>query len=165
MEEILASIRKIIAEDPSPAVRAPSSRKNRSAEAAPPEPEDRVGESPETPPSFEARFEAAREEIDIPPAPELDEPGAAASDEEILELTDIADDPAILSAATASAAAERFSKLSEAMSQPNAGALTLDALVREMLRPMLKDWLDAHLPDIVDQVVAREIARLTGKGR
>ena len=40
---------------------------------------------------------------------------------------------------------------------------TLEALVRELLRPMLKDWLDARLPEMVEELVAREIARITGK--
>jgi cell pole-organizing protein PopZ len=33
-----------------------------------------------------------------------------------------------------------------------------------MLRPMLKDWLDQHLPELVEQLVTREIARITGRG-
>ena len=40
---------------------------------------------------------------------------------------------------------------------------TLDGLVRELLRPMLKEWLDARLPELVETLVAREIARITGK--
>ena len=35
--------------------------------------------------------------------------------------------------------------------------------VREMLRPMLKEWLDANLPDLVERVVAREVARIIGR--
>jgi cell pole-organizing protein PopZ len=31
-----------------------------------------------------------------------------------------------------------------------------------MLRPMLKEWLDARLPEIVESLVAREISRITG---
>lgn len=38
---------------------------------------------------------------------------------------------------------------------------TLEGLVREMLRPMLREWLDANLPDMVESIVAREIAKLT----
>ncbi len=40
---------------------------------------------------------------------------------------------------------------------------TLEGLVRDMLRPMLRDWLDAHLPDMVEQMVAREIKRIAGQ--
>jgi hypothetical protein len=32
-------------------------------------------------------------------------------------------------------------------------------------RPMLKDWLDAHLPEIVERVVAQEVARITGQAQ
>ena len=39
----------------------------------------------------------------------------------------------------------------------------LEAVVREMLRPMLKDWLDRNLPELVESMVTREIARITGK--
>ncbi|SDA14683.1 DUF2497 domain-containing protein [Sphingomonas sp. NFR15] len=45
------------------------------------------------------------------------------------------------------------------------GSDTLEGMVREMLRPMLRDWLDAHLPAMVEQMVAKEIARITSQGR
>ena len=40
---------------------------------------------------------------------------------------------------------------------------TLDGLVRSMLKPMLKEWLDARLPTLVEDMVAKEIARITGR--
>ena len=40
--------------------------------------------------------------------------------------------------------------------------VTLEALVRSALEPVLKQWLDAHLPEIVDRAAQAEIARLTG---
>ena len=39
---------------------------------------------------------------------------------------------------------------------------TLEGLVRDMLRPMLRDWLDANLPELVETMVAREIAKISG---
>ncbi len=52
-------------------------------------------------------------------------------------------------------------------STPAAEALprdvTLEALVRSALEPVLKQWLDAHLPEIVDRAAQAEIARLTGR--
>ena len=42
-----------------------------------------------------------------------------------------------------------------------AGDGPLEAVVREMLRPMLKEWLDQNLPEIVQALVTREIARIT----
>lgn len=44
---------------------------------------------------------------------------------------------------------------------PPAGDLTLEALVRSALEPVLKAWLDANLPEIVDKAARAEIARLT----
>lgn len=43
------------------------------------------------------------------------------------------------------------------------GETSLEDLVREMLRPMLAQWLEAHLPDIVDRAVQAEISRIAGK--
>ncbi len=172
MEDILASIRRIIAEDPAPAARTPTARKGASQPLPPavaahmPEPQAEVPESPPADIDFEATLRAVSENLEIPPLPDATEQAEAREEEEeVLELTEVAEDPAILSAATASAAAERLQHLSDVITRPDAGAMTLDALVREMLRPMLKDWLDANLADIVDQVVSREIARLTGKGQ
>jgi uncharacterized protein len=39
----------------------------------------------------------------------------------------------------------------------------LEDMVREMLRPVLKQWLDEHLPQIVQEHVKREITRITGR--
>ena len=39
----------------------------------------------------------------------------------------------------------------------------LEEMVREMLRPMLKSWLDEHLPQMVEEHVKREISRITGR--
>jgi cell pole-organizing protein PopZ len=39
----------------------------------------------------------------------------------------------------------------------------LEEMVREMLRPILKQWLDEHLPGVVEDHVKREISRITGK--
>ncbi|OGS51343.1 MAG: hypothetical protein A3J40_10585 [Erythrobacter sp. RIFCSPHIGHO2_12_FULL_63_10] len=43
------------------------------------------------------------------------------------------------------------------------GETSLEGLVREMLRPMLAEWLDANLPGMVDKMVQAEIARIAGK--
>ena len=43
------------------------------------------------------------------------------------------------------------------------GETSLEGLVREMLRPMLAQWLDANLPLMVEKLVAAEIARIAGK--
>ena len=43
------------------------------------------------------------------------------------------------------------------------GSDTLEGLVRDMLRPMLAEWLDAKLPAMVERLVAVEIERITSR--
>ena len=43
------------------------------------------------------------------------------------------------------------------------GETSLEGLVRDMMRPMLKEWLDKNLPDMVENMVSAEIARIAGK--
>ena len=43
------------------------------------------------------------------------------------------------------------------------GETSLEGLVRDMLRPMLADWLDRNLPEMVERLVTAEIARIAGK--
>jgi cell pole-organizing protein PopZ len=44
-----------------------------------------------------------------------------------------------------------------------AGGRSLEDVVVDAMRPMLKQWLDANLPAMVESMVAREISRITGK--
>ena len=46
---------------------------------------------------------------------------------------------------------------------PMSGDVTLHTMVESALRPMLKQWLDANLPAMVERIVATEIARITGR--
>ncbi len=63
-----------------------------------------------------------------------------------------------------SALSALIAKPQEAATPPNpSSGQTVDALVRDALRPLLKDWLDANLPDIVESMVAKEISRITGR--
>lgn len=70
-------------------------------------------------------------------------------------------------AATRHALAALDAAVRPATPPPPAGAtiatgIAIETLVLEALRPMLRDWLDAHLPAMVETMVAREIARITG---
>jgi len=128
MEEILSSIKKIIAED-----------------------DGRVQPAPK------ARSRAAPSDAAAP---------SADADDTILELTEAVVVEQIVSADAAAASRQALSSLSRLIVKPDiAGADTLEGLVREMLKPMLKDWLDAHLPEIVERVVAQEVARITGQAQ
>ena len=130
MEEILASIKRVISEDGKAATAASSGpargRKPRAVgTVAPPPAEDDVLE--------------------------LDEP--------------ITEGPTLLSDNAAAASRQRLASLSALRQRDEAPAESgaLEAVVRDMLRPMLKDWLDQRLPEIVEELVTREIARLTGR--
>ncbi|MGZ8312980.1 MAG: DUF2497 domain-containing protein [Allosphingosinicella sp.] len=125
MEEILASIKRVIAED-SRAVSAGGARVRRTTAAEPP----------------------------------------TAPEEDVLELDDpVTEESGLMSSDATAASRERLAALSalrqRAEAPVDSGAL--EAVVRDMLRPMLKAWLDEHLPEIVEQLVTREIARITGR--
>lgn len=135
MDDILASIRRIIAEEDAAADSTDS------GEVPKPEPVSRLSVVP------------------------------AATQQEPLELTDPIDRPP----SRPSAAAEPL--LSDSATDASRQALatlsslivaggrenTLEGVVREMLRPLLKAWLDERLPAIVEAAVAREMARIAGK--
>lgn len=93
-------------------------------------------------------------------------------EDEILELTQVEDDESevLLDDSKAQSLRHSFSTL-QTLSEPGAapqivrsGETSLEGMVREMLRPMLKDWLDTNLPPIVEAMVDREITRITKKG-
>jgi len=73
--------------------------------------------------------------------------------------------PTLVSPTTAEASRSSLAALSALIVKPEtAGSDTLEGLVREMLKPMLADWLDANLPEIVERQVAQEIARISARG-
>ncbi len=92
-----------------------------------------------------------------------------AQDEDILELTQSADEE-LLDTGKAAKLSQSFSVL-KTLAEPGAapqivraGETSLEGLTRDLLRPMLKEWLDANLPTIVESMVSREIERITKKG-
>ena len=68
----------------------------------------------------------------------------------------------LLSPATTAAVDSAFNSLAQTVLVQN--ARTLEDLVREMLRPMLKSWLDDNLPSMVERLVRAEIERVS-RGR
>ena len=98
----------------------------------------------------------------------------AREEEEVLELTTAAEnaisEDRLLDDSKAQNLRHSFSAL-QTLSEPGVapqivrpGETSLEGLTRELLRPMLKDWLDTHLPPIVEAMVEREITRITKKG-
>jgi cell pole-organizing protein PopZ len=190
MEEILASIRRIISEEDKPAESggdvldlqpppAPVVEAKAPTLAAPvkaPEPIPAVFEEPEefTPPprALEDDLMVMEDEPSIAqpePAPEVvAAPPPAAPQAALAPATPKAEwrpieQATLTSEPVASQAAGALSKLMGSM-LVSSGA-TLDDVVRELLKPMLKQWLDANLPQIVEAEVAKEIDRIRRMAR
>lgn len=94
--------------------------------------------------------------------------------EEVLELTEadenLGSDEILLDDNKAQSLRHSFSAL-QTLSEPGvapqivrSGETSLEGMTRDLLRPMLKNWLDTHLPPIVEAMVEREIMRITKKG-
>jgi hypothetical protein len=93
---------------------------------------------------------------------------------EVLELTETADEDeagegGLIADAAAASMRESLAALSM-LAQPGvapqivrSGETSLEGLVRELLKPMLAEWLDKNLPAMVEKMVAAEIARIAGK--
>lgn len=155
MEDILSSIKRIIAEEGDGTAIARGRRAPRGAPAA------------VTPPPAPLR-RSAPDQRDVL---ELSNPvfDDAEGDGDALEAAPAADPvDAILSETAAQASRGALDTLSRMIVKPAAtpgteaaAPETLEGMVREMLRPMLREWLDAKLPGMVEDMVAREIARIT----
>lgn len=104
---------------------------------------------------------------DVEAARRFPQPASAAAPaivaDDVLELGEAPADDTLVSGEAARASKAALAGLASVTIDPRAADNTLDGLVREMLRPMLKQWLDANLPDLVERVVAREVARVIGR--
>ncbi|WP_207802782.1 DUF2497 domain-containing protein [Roseicella frigidaeris] len=79
-----------------------------------------------------------------------------------------APDPSLLAPAAAAAAAASVGSLlravaSDRSSPVSRGGPSIEDVVREEIRPLLKDWLDRHLPPMVERLVRAEIERVVGQ--
>ncbi|MCJ2114457.1 DUF2497 domain-containing protein [Methylobacterium sp. E-025] len=166
MEEILASIRRIIADDqavkpPEPAAVRPPSHENDDvldlAEMEEPAPPPRPAAKP-VPLELETLdFDAMEPEPEPEPAPA---PRAAAP--EPARRPDPAPEPGLISSAAGASVNQAFNLLANTVSSQN--ARSLEDLVQDMLKPMLKAWLDDNLPVMVERLVRVEIERVA-RGR
>lgn len=205
MEEILASIRRIIADEEKPAAKAPPPPEPE------PEPEQRVSEddldklfasagddgedddvldlteaevAPEVDPENDfvefqgvepdLEFAEVEPEPEPPPPPPPPKPAprpamaapkpAPAPPPPPAPVMDLPlDEERLVSTTTDFAVSSAFEALSRTVLSKN--ARTLEDLVQDMLRPMLKTWLDQNLPGMVERMVRAEIERVTRGGR
>ncbi|TKD50811.1 DUF2497 domain-containing protein [Sphingomonas baiyangensis] len=161
MEDILSSIKRIIAEEGDGAVPGRGRRIARPAE--PPRAQPLPVRDDETEEAVLELDQSLAAQADPAPAPQADPAPETAPRAHEREET-MTHDPAILSAHVAQATRGKLDALSRLVVKPEVtGADTLEGLVREMLRPMLSQWLDANLPRIVETMVSREIARISGR--
>jgi cell pole-organizing protein PopZ len=173
MEEILASIRRIISEDDAPAADAAPAAVHAAPEPAAEEEvlelTDRYEEAAPAPAAVAPRpapapqsigdidaFEAPRQAAPPPPAPEpRPEPRYEAPAFEAY-----ADEP-LVSPHVADRAASAFDGLAHSLLMPASGR-SLEDVVKELLKPILRDWLDQNLTGIVEtqvRAVAEDFAR------
>jgi hypothetical protein len=149
MEEILASIRRIISEDDEEPAPAKPAAPQRAAE--PPRPASVVRQPQPAPASIEPERKFATEDVEM-----IRKNVAEAMTEE---------DDGIVEATTAAAASKAFMSLSQTVQVSDDHGRTLEDLVVEMLRPMIKEWLDANLPQIVEEKVEEEVQRVARRRR
>jgi hypothetical protein len=103
-------------------------------------------------------IEEPRRPVATPPAP----PPAPAPVQAALPPSVAAPGRPLISASTVAAVDSAFNTLAHTVIGQN--ARTLEDLVKEMLRPLLKSWLDDNLPGVVDRIVRAEIERVS-RGR
>ncbi|MGH7043209.1 MAG: DUF2497 domain-containing protein [Acetobacteraceae bacterium] len=164
MEDILASIRRILSEEetPSAAAEPPAAAETgtdvlvldnsmllpteASADAAVP-----PAETPIEPPATEAAGGEAPAAATVPAAlAEPDQAGGIVA-------------PEAVAAAAASVGSLLRTLASDRALQVRTGGPTIEDIVRQTLRPLLKEWLDAHLPDLVERLVRAEIERVVNR--
>ena len=183
MDDILASIRKIISDDEA---RAQVGRQQAAFQPG--------GRPAVTPPRIgsegEPKLRAAGQDdvllltdlIEEPkpdavppsiPLPRIDPVRAAEMPQPSIETARPVDS-SLVGGGTAGSAASAFARLNQAVQDSvpppaaadpgpavGTGGKTVEELVKETLRPMLKEWLDRNLPQLVERYVEREIVRLT----
>jgi uncharacterized protein len=206
MEEILASIRRIIADDdaskPTKAPEAaPAAKQQAAVTAAPSRPAPTPAPAKTTAPPPASAAANSQDDIDAMLAELEDAPVDEASTPDVLDLTEAMAAPApssppapslrpapgfrtidgasdvvfttkpeppplidrgLISNETIAAVDRAFNTLTHTLIGQN--ARTLEDLVKEMLRPMLKSWLDDNLPSLVERIVRAEIERVS-RGR
>ncbi len=159
MEDILASIRRILSEE-EPA---------EGAQAAPhPPPAPPAHPPPHPPPHPDDDVLVLDPSMMVPdPMPEPPAPLPEPPPEPIAPPR-FETPPELVAPAAAAAAASSVESLvrtltAERATQVHRAGPTIEDLVREEIRPILKDWLDNHLPPLVERLVRSEIERVVGR--
>jgi uncharacterized protein len=202
MEEILASIRRIISEDDTDEAKSDDKAVDEVveenddvleltdvvedeepvqetepaevevAEVAEEPAEDAEEEAPQSQDDIDSLFDEAGSDDEIELVEEdQDEPAAEVVEEVVPEpepiaVATVAPEGSLLDDAPATAATGSLSGLVAAVDAAHGtpignGNRTIEDLVKEVMRPMIKEWLDDNLPALVERVVRREVERLS----
>ncbi len=174
MEDILASIRRILSED--------EQEEQNAAEAAPPpppppveEPEEEVLPIPEV--EEEDLLELADQDIEpeddleellLEPEPEPEEDVLELGPDMQVEPEPQMDTSDLIGVSTAAASTAALSELSNALARDRGvgvgrAGITLEEIVRDSLRPYLKEWLDHNLPYLIERLVKAEIEKMVNR--
>ena len=169
MEDILASIRNILAdeEEKDAGDREPNRREASAGDAKKAGVVDLTADMivSETQKAKAAMVETPEEADDFTPEPVI--PSRPMKEETLNDLMQekkksAEDDDVLLARPTIEAAAHSLSGLRDFAAEQKGnlgnGSLTIESIVRESVKPYLKEWLDAHLPEIVERIVKKEVA-------
>jgi uncharacterized protein len=183
MEEILASIRRIISEDADPAAKAAQpaaaaasrdgdvleltnivhddgSIGGSAPEPAPEPPRRRAAPPPREPEPIREPAPEPRVSRRAPPP----EPPRQTRHQSDLDMVEKEDRDSVLSSQASSAISNAFGALTRERDVAVGGGTTLEEIVAQMMKPMLAAWLDEHLPEIVERVVQQEVERAARGG-
>ncbi len=152
MEEILSSIRRILSHEEESATHNDESLKDSVSTVA------------------LKRQEDTPDVMELTPDMRIDEDSAP---EHYVPQSDVDEDMVLLSEAVVQASADRLHNLVHSVATENiekpkkavSESGNLEDIVTALLRPYLKEWLDAHLPALVEKVVQKEVERVVQKAK
>lgn len=135
-----------------------------------------AAEEGETPSAPERKEQAAPPKAAAEGKPEQEQQGepAVAEGEEALVAPSAEGEEELISEAVAGISTDAFAALAEALTRErrtgDAAGLgeadrTIEQVVREELRPLLKEWLDQNLPSVVERLVKQELERMASRAR
>ncbi len=165
MEDILSSIRKILSDDIEDVPAEQPEEVQEVMEEPAPEPEfvpEPVMEQEEDVVSLTPDMVIEESQLYTPPPPPP-QPKPQKIPETFMKSTE-----ELISKPVQDFAVCKFAELAKAMAEEKVaflgnGKITIEQLIKELLRPMLKEWLDANLQDVVERMVEKEIQRVGEK--
>ena len=188
IEEILSSIRQIISDDEEEGGDAPAEEAAAAEESPAEAPEEDVVELTEKVEDEAPAEDPMDEEIVPDPEPEPEpvaeepepDPEPEPEEEVIVDMQDAEpeevepepvveevapepapmDDEALLTSRAEDAAYEGFKELAAKTAVDSISGVTIEQIVREEIRPMLRVWLDQNLPNLVERLVQEELDRV-----